>query len=135
MSAGAEALEITVSSDEDVVAARHKVKLLAQEVGFSTLDITRIVTAVSELARNIVVHARAGRVSFCKLSAAGRHGIKVVFEDKGPGIQNIGAALEGGFSTTGSLGLGLSGARRLVDSFDLKSSPGRGTLVEIIKWL
>lgn len=129
-------LAMPVNCDEDVIVVRHRIKLLAQEMGFSVLATTRLVTAVSELARNLVVHAKAGRVSWGQIRGSGeRTGLKVVFADQGPGFADLDRALAGGFSTTGSLGLGLSGARRLVDAFGIHSLPGHGTVVEIIKWL
>jgi len=127
--------EISVMSDEDVILARQRVRLQAQETGFSLLNQTRLVTAVSELARNIVVHAKGGKVSVFKTRAGDRMGLKVVFEDKGPGIPDIEKAMQEGFSTVGSMGIGLKGARRLVDEFHIKSSRGEGTIVTIIKWL
>ncbi len=127
--------EISITRDEDVILARQRVRLQAQEMGFSLLDQTRLVTAVSELARNIVVHAKEGKVSVFKTGAGDKPGLKVVFEDKGPGIPDIGKAMEEGFSTIGSMGIGLKGARRLVDEFDIKSLPGKGTIVTITKRL
>jgi serine/threonine-protein kinase RsbT len=103
-------------------------------MGFSTLDQTRIITAVSELARNIVVHAKSGKVLAFRVESAGKNGIKVVFEDKGQGIADIGKAMTDGFSSANSLGIGLKGARRLMDEFDLKSAPGLGTTVVVTKW-
>lgn len=129
-----EVLAIDISNDEDVIFARQKVRLLTQEIGFSSLDQTRIITAVSELARNIVVHAKTGRVSAFRVDAAGRKGIKVVFEDKGQGIADIEKAMTDGFSSVHSLGIGLKGAKRLVDEFDLKSARGLGTTVVVTKW-
>jgi serine/threonine-protein kinase RsbT len=127
--------EISVMSDEDVILARQRVRLQAQETGFSLLDQTKLVTAVSELARNIVVHAKEGKVSVFKARAGDKTGLKVVFEDKGPGIPDIEKAMEEGFSTVGSIGIGLKGAKRLVDEFDIKSFPGKGTIVTVTKWL
>lgn len=127
--------EVSIMSDEDVILARQRVRLQAQETGFSLLDQTKLVTAVSELARNIVVHAKEGKVSVFKTKAGDKTGLKVVFEDKGPGIPDIEKAMEEGFSTVGSIGIGLKGARRLVDEFDIKSFPGKGTTVTITKWL
>lgn len=133
-SAGTEkVLEIVIECDEDVIVARQKIRLLAKEMGFSTLDETRLVTAVSELARNIVVHAVEGTVNASTVDG-GRSGVKVVFEDHGPGIPDVERAMEEGFSTVGSLGLGLQGAKRLVDEFRIESTPGNGTTIEIIKW-
>lgn len=127
--------ETLIRSDEDVILVRQKVRSLSTEAGFSLLDQTRIVTAVSELARNIVVHAKEGKVYAIKAETEERKGLKIVFEDKGPGIPDIEKALAEGFSTVGSMGLGLIGAKRLVDEFDIKSAPGKGTTVTIIKWL
>lgn len=127
--------EMAVMSDEDVILARQRVRQQAQEMGFSLLDQTRIVTAVSELARNIVVHAKAGTVSVFRVKIKDGEGLKVVFEDKGPGIQHIEKAMQEGFSTIGSMGIGLKGAKRLVDEFDIRSSPGKGTTVTITKCL
>jgi serine/threonine-protein kinase RsbT len=127
------AFEISIGGDEDVIHARQKIRSLSQEMGFSMLEQTRLITAVSELARNIVVHVGEGRVSVYREEE--RKGIRVVFEDNGPGIPVIAKAMEEGYSTVGSLGLGLKGSKRLVDEFDIKSEPGKGTRVEIVKWL
>jgi serine/threonine-protein kinase RsbT len=130
-----ETVEFSIASDEDVILARQKVRSMAQELGFSLLDQTKLVTAVSELARNIVVHAGGGSVLVFRSEHAGRIGLSVRCQDHGPGIPDVGRALREGFSTVGSLGLGLSGARRLVDEFRIDSEPGRGTTVEVVKWL
>ncbi len=127
--------EILIASDEDVIMARQKVREFTKELGFGLLDQTRVVTAVSELGRNIVVHAKEGKVTLFKTEKEGRKGVKVLFEDKGPGIPDIQKAMEEGFSTVGSLGLGLSGSRRLVDEMEITSFPGQGTAVTIVKWL
>ncbi|NTU43336.1 MAG: anti-sigma regulatory factor, partial [Nitrospirales bacterium] len=119
----------------DVIIARQIVRKAADEIGMRMLDETRLVTAVSELARNIVVHAGDGIVSVYLARADQRQGIKVVFADKGPGMMDIEQAMEEGFSTVGSLGLGLKGASRLVDDFHIQSAPGQGTTVEITQWL
>lgn len=128
-------IEVQLISDEDVILARQKVRSLAQELGFSLLAQTRLVTAVSELARNIVVHARDGKVCVRWNNTGERPGIMVRFEDRGPGIADIERAMQEGFSTVGSLGLGLAGAKRLVDGFNITSTPGTGTTIEIVKWL
>lgn len=130
---GTKIIEVSISSDEDVIFARQKVRSISQQIGFSLLDQTRIVTAVSELARNIVIHAKEGKMSVFKIEK--RQGLQLIFEDKGPGISDINRALEVGFSTVGSLGLGLKGAKSLTDEFDIKSEMGKGTTVSIIKWL
>jgi serine/threonine-protein kinase RsbT len=129
-----ETYEIPVCSDEDVIVARKKVRTMAQELGLTVLDQTRLVTAVSELSRNIIVHAGEGKVSAFLCRDEDREGLKVVFEDQGTGIVDLERAMEEGFSTAGSLGLGLTGAKRLVDEFAIRSTPGFGTTVEIIKW-
>jgi serine/threonine-protein kinase RsbT len=125
--------DIYVGSYEDIIFARQKIRFITQEIGFSLLDQTRIITSVSELGRNIVVHAKEGYIFVYKLT--GKEGLKIVFEDKGPGISDICKAMEAGFSTVDSLGLGLSGSKNLLDKFDIKSIPGKGTTVTIIKWL
>lgn len=125
--------EIYVGSYEDIILARQKIRFITQDLSFSLLDQTRIITAVSELGRNIVVHAKEGHISVFKLS--GKEGIRIIFQDNGPGISNISKAMESGFSTVGSLGLGLSGSKNLSDEFDIKSIPGKGTTITIIKWL
>lgn len=126
-------LESRIGSYEDIVLARQKVRDLAGEMGFSLLDRTRIVTAVSELGRNIVVHAQSGKMTLFKHSE--RPGLMIVFEDKGPGIADVGQALQDSYSSVGSLGLGLPGAKRLTDQMEIVTSPGKGTTITIIKWL
>lgn len=126
-------IELLLSCDEDVILARQKIRAIAQEMGFSMLDQTRIVTAASELARNIVVHVGEGKVTVESLSP--RKGMRIIFSDQGKGIANVDKAVQEGFSTVGSLGLGLSGARRLVDEFDITSNTGKGTTVTVVKWL
>ena len=125
--------ELSINEDEDVIYVRQNVKVASAKIGFNILDQTRIVTAVSELARNIVVHAGSGTVSI--FISSGREGIKLIFEDKGPGIPDVDRAMEGGFSTVGSLGLGLNGARVLSDEFEITSTLGEGTTIEYIKWV
>lgn len=129
----AERIEILLSCDEDVILARQKIRAVAQDLGFSMLDQTRIVTAASELARNIVVHGKGGTVQVELLSP--RLGLRVIFADQGPGIVDVGQALREGYSSVGSMGLGLSGAKRLVDEFDIATVPGKGTTVTVVKWL
>lgn len=125
--------EMSINEDEDVISVRQNVKVASAKIGFNILDQTRIVTAVSELARNIVVHAGSGTVSMFQNHERG--GIKLIFEDKGPGIPDVDRAMEGGFSTVGSLGLGLNGARVLSDEFEITSTPGVGTTIAYIKWV
>lgn len=135
-SGGHVCFSVDVSTYEDVILARQKVKTLMEEMGFSVLARTRMVTAVSELARNIVLHAGAGVMIVEKAPAAQgrREGILCRFEDQGPGIPDIGMAMKTGYSTANSLGLGLSGARKLCSSFTISSAPGKGTRVVIGEW-
>ena len=126
-------IHLRIASHEDMILARQRIRDLAVEMGFSLLDQTRIVTAVSELARNIVVHAQSGEMRAYK--PVERPGLRIVFEDKGPGIADVNRALQDSFSSVGSLGLGLQGAKRLTDAMEIVSAPGRGTTITITKWL
>jgi serine/threonine-protein kinase RsbT len=121
-------------SDLDVVAARRGVTDWAQEIGLSTLDRTKVVTAASELARNTVLHGRGGVMCLEIVRDGNRQGLRLTFEDQGPGIADIDRALEDGYSTGGGLGLGLPGARRLSNEFALTSTEGVGTCVTIVRW-
>lgn len=114
--------------------ARQKGRALAIEIGFSAVDATLIATAISELARNIVAYARKGEITLQVIRGSSREGIMVVAGDDGPGIPDIRQAMRDGFSTSGSLGLGLPGVRRLMDEFELVSQSGRGTTVTVRKW-
>lgn len=127
-------IELTISNYEDVIFARQKVRELMQVMAFSLLEQTRIVTAVSELARNIVVHAKQGTMTARVVTENQKSGVRCVFEDQGPGIPDIDRAMQQGFSTSNSLGLGLSGARNLCAEFRISSTPGRGTTVTITEW-
>ena len=121
-------------SDVDVVAARRGVTAWATEIGFSILDRTKTVTAASELARNTVLHGHGGIMLMEMLRDGSRHGLRLTFEDQGPGIADIDLALEDGYSTGGGMGLGLPGARRLMTEFALTSAQGVGTCVSVIRW-
>jgi serine/threonine-protein kinase RsbT len=123
-----------VRSAEDVVGVRRVVREWALAVGFSLVDQTKIVTAASELARNVVVHGGGGSVRLEALNDDARRGLRLVFEDQGPGIADVERALKDGFSTGGGLGLGLGGARRLSNEFEIDSQPGAGTRVAITRW-
>lgn len=125
---------MAINSDQDIVAARQRGRALAAGLGFSVVDCTLISTAISELARNIVSYARKGEISLKVIQNSTVQGILIVASDDGPGIQDIRQALRDGFSTSGSLGLGLPGVRRLMDEFSIASQPGRGTRVEVKKW-
>ena len=125
---------IAITADGDVVTARSRARELADALGFSRTHQTVIATAVSEIARNIVVYADKGEVVLRAEQADGRWGIVVVARDDGPGIPDVEQALADGYSTAGSLGVGLPGARRLMDRFDIDSEVGRGTTVTMTKW-
>jgi serine/threonine-protein kinase RsbT len=127
-------IRVAINSEQDIVSARQKGRAMATELGFSPGDATLIATAISELARNIVSYARKGQVTLTGIQGSNRVGIQVVASDHGPGIVDIRQALRDGFSTSGSLGLGLPGVRRLMDEFAINSSPGRGTTVAVKKW-
>lgn len=125
---------LDIRSSQDVVQVRQAVRTWSVELGFSLVDQTKIVTAASELARNVVDYAGGGRVRLEALNDAPRRGLRLVFEDEGPGIVDIQQALKDGFSTGGGLGLGLGGARRLSSEFDIESRVGQGTRVTITRW-
>jgi serine/threonine-protein kinase RsbT len=126
---------IAIESDSDVVTARQRARELAAELELSSTDQTLLATAISEVARNITTYAQRGEVSVAIVEdAKGRRGIRVVASDEGPGIEDIERAMQDGYTTGGGLGLGLPGARRLVDDFALDSAPGRGTTVTLVKW-
>lgn len=125
---------VPINSDKDIVTARQEGRSLALELGFSETDSALIATAISELARNIVTYAKRGEVHIGTATDAHREGILVVAKDKGSGIANVRLALQDGFSTSGSLGLGLPGVKRLMDDFELVTDVGRGTTVTIRKW-
>jgi serine/threonine-protein kinase RsbT len=127
--------ELPIQSGDDVVRVRQQVRVVAADSGLSLVDQTKLVTAASELARNTLVHGGGGmaRVEVVK-SANGRNGVRIGFADDGPGIPDIDLALTDGWTSGAGLGLGLSGARRLVDEFELTSKAGRGTTVVVVKW-
>jgi len=125
---------VSIASDQDVVAARQKGRAMALESGFSASASTLLATAISELARNIVSYAGRGEIVLRATQNSGRPGVTVVARDDGPGIASIEQALRDGYSTSGSLGLGLPGVRRLVDEFEIVSAVGKGTTVTVRKW-
>jgi serine/threonine-protein kinase RsbT len=125
---------VSVAADVDVLVARQKARALAATLRFSSSELTLIATAISEVARNILVYAQRGEIELQIVEQPRRRGFIVIARDHGPGISDIDEAMADGFSTSGSLGLGLPGAKRLMDEFDLVSEPGRGTTVTMIKW-
>jgi serine/threonine-protein kinase RsbT len=126
---------IAIESDADVVTARQRARQLAIGLEMPSTDQTLLATAISEVARNITAYAKRGEVSLELVrDGAGRRGIRVVAHDDGPGIADLERALTDGYTTGGGLGLGLPGARRLVDEFDIETAPGQGTTVTLIKW-
>jgi len=130
--AESETVDITV--DQDVVRVRQKMRALAVTAALSLVDQTKVVTAASELARNTLIYGGGGLAVLELVRRSPTKGVRVSFTDKGPGIADIQLALTDGYTTGGGLGLGLSGARRLVDEFELDSTPGEGTRVVITKW-
>lgn len=131
-----EQLEMPVAHEHDVVLVRRKVKALADARGFGPFAVAAITTATSELTRNVWQHGGGGRALIAVVQRApGKVGLRIVFVDDGPGIANVDRVLKGGYSTGKSLGIGLSGSRRLVDEFDLHTEAGKGTSITVIKWM
>jgi serine/threonine-protein kinase RsbT len=123
-----------IQASEDVVGVRQAVRQRAVELGFNLVDQTKIVTAASELARNTLHYGGGGTVRIESLHEGARRGLRLVFEDRGPGIPNIELAMKDGYTTAGGLGLGLSGAKRLSNEFAIDSRVGEGTRVTIVRW-
>lgn len=123
-----------IRTPEDVVSVRQAVRARAIALGFNLVDQTKIVTAASELARNTVQYGGGGSVTLEDLQDGLRRGLRLTFEDRGPGIANVDEAMKDGYSTGGGLGLGLAGARRLSNEFEIQSRPGQGTRVTITRW-
>jgi serine/threonine-protein kinase RsbT len=130
-----EASRVNIAQNDDLVRARSRVRDIAVEMGFNHTDQVRIVTAVSELARNILRYGEAGFIEIARVADNGRPGLRVKFEDHGPGIIDIELAMTDGYTTGRGLGKGLPGARRLVDDFEIRSEIGIGTIIVITKWL
>jgi serine/threonine-protein kinase RsbT len=127
---------IALEGEHDIAVARGEVRALAAWIGFRLIDQTRLATVTSELARNVIKYAKRGRMIAQPLDAAqGRAGLRLIFEDTGPGIPDVGAAMRDGFSTGRGLGKGLPGSKRLVDVFEIESEVGRGTRVTVVRWL
>ncbi|MET1067572.1 MAG: anti-sigma regulatory factor [Pseudomonas prosekii] len=129
-SSGSQPIQI----EQDVVLARQTARKLAQECGMRLIDLTKMVTAVSELARNTMVYGGGGDMDWEILEESGRTGLRLVFRDEGPGIPDLKLAMTDGWTSGGGLGLGLTGARRLVEEFELETEPGKGTRITITRW-
>ncbi|MBB5111026.1 ATP-binding protein [Micromonospora echinospora] len=123
-----------IRSDEDVVRVRQLVRTTAVAVRLTLVDQTKLVTAASELARNTLIYGGGGRAEVSTVSDGRRRGVRILFADEGPGIPDLDLALTDGYTTGGGLGLGLSGARRLVDDFDIQTAVGEGTRITVTKW-
>ncbi len=126
---------VSINSAADIVTARQKGRALALELGFDGSDLTLIATAISEVARNIVNHAKSGEIVVSPMNHSNKRGILVVARDEGPGIKDIAKAMQYGYSTNKGLGVGLPGAKWLMDEFDIESKVGKGTTVTMKKWL
>ena len=127
-------LEVSLAGQHDVVSVRQQVRILAVEIGLSLVDQTKIVTAASELGRNTFVHGGGGTARLEIIRDTARRGLRLTFEDKGPGIPDIERAMQDGYTSGQGLGLGLGGAKRLASEFSIESRPGEGTRVIITRW-
>jgi serine/threonine-protein kinase RsbT len=125
---------LALRSSEDIVLARQRVRNISTKLGFSVVNQTKLITAASELARNTLDYGGGGEVSIEEVSKPGKRGLRLVFEDKGPGIADLTLAMTDGYTTGKGLGLGLSGAKRLCDDFAIESDVGKGTRVTITQW-
>ena len=125
---------LPLRNEHDIVLARQQVRRLTQELGFSLVDQTKMVTAASELARNTLIYGKGGEVRWETLTEGSRRGLRLHFIDEGPGIPDLQQALTDGWTSGSGLGLGLSGAKRLVNDFDIETAPGRGTRVTVTRW-
>jgi len=132
---GAEEARVTVASDTDIVTARQRGRTLATQLGFTSGDATIVATAISELARNIVLYAKRGEVIVVPVEERDNRGLIITARDEGEGIADIRQAMQDGYSTSGRLGVGLPGVKRLMDEFEIVSETGRGTTVIVKKWM
>lgn len=126
--------ELPLANDHDIVLCRQQVRRLAQQINFSLVDQTKFVTAASELARNAVIYGGGGRMLWEVVENGSRRGLRLDFVDEGPGIANLELAMTDGWTSGTGLGMGLTGAKRLVNEFEIQSSPGSGTRVSITRW-
>ena len=127
-------IEVTLRAQQDVVSVRQLTRTHAVAIGLSLVDQTKFVTAASELARNTVIHGGGGTARLELVEEGGKKGIRLTFEDQGPGIPDIQKALQDGYTTGNGLGLGLGGAKRLASHFQIESTPGKGTRIAITQW-
>ena len=125
---------LTIEKEQDVILFRNRLKEMANRVGMTLLNQTKLITAASELTRNMLKFANGGKATMEIVSTTRQTGIKITFEDQGPGISDLNLAMKDGYSTARSLGLGLPGAKRLVNEFTINSTVGVGTTVTILKW-
>ncbi len=132
---GFEQTTISIEIPSDIVEARQKGRVMAQEMGCSSTQSTLVATVISELARNIILYAGHGEMTLRVVTENARSGLQILASDNGPGIQNIARAMMNGYSTSGGLGLGLSGVKKIADSFQITSEAGRGVQVELVIWL
>jgi serine/threonine-protein kinase RsbT len=126
---------VKIRNEWDIVAARQMGRNVAKDLGFGTVDQARITTAISELARNIYLYAGTGQICIEEMNEYGKMGLRVTATDDGPGIADIRQVMEDGFSTSGGLGAGLPGVKRLMDSFSIDSESGQGTTINAVKWV
>lgn len=128
------ATRLELGSEQDVVRARQAVRKLAQECNFSLVEQTKLVTAASELGRNTLIHGGGGHMTMSRVEDGVRNGIRLVFEDSGPGIADLALAMTDGWTSGVGMGLGLTGSKRLASEFDIVTAPGQGTRVTIVRW-
>lgn len=125
---------VEIRSDADVVTARQRARSMAAQLGLTTTDLTLLATAISEVARNITTYAGEGEIRLSLMERRGRRGIEVIAHDEGPGIADLERALQDGYTTGRGMGLGLPGARRLMDEFEVMTAPGQGTTITMAMW-
>lgn len=125
---------LPLQSEEDIMLCRQKVRALTQQAGFSLVDQTKMITAASELSRNAVIHGGGGEMVWERLGDGIRRGLRLTFQDRGPGIADVKLAMTDGWTSGTGMGLGLPGSRRLVNEFEIRSAPGEGTVVSIARW-
>jgi serine/threonine-protein kinase RsbT len=130
-----EVRRVPINNDLDIVAARVEGRNLARDMGFGIIDQARIATAISELARNVVLYAHSGQIILERIEDRDRCGLQIVCEDQGPGIEDLNLVMQDGYSSTQGLGMGLPGTKRLMDDFEIQSQVGRGTTITVCKWL